>query len=601
MLFFLWQSGFELTARAKLAKWLVLTEGVFKGPFLLYAATQIKLTTSNSIDMLLLKNKKNATRRAHLAPCRMKSVVKLAVFLCGCLGFSHGIFAQNSFGWSLVWSDEFNQATGSSPDTNKWAYDLGAGGWGNGELEYYTSRTNNVRIENGQLVIEAKQENFSGSSYTSARLKTQGKISWTYGRIEARIKIPGTQGIWPAFWMLGTNITSAGWPTCGEIDIMENIGREPALVHGTVHGPGYSGGSGIGGPFSLPGNTNFADDFHIYAVEWTTNQIKWFVDGLQYFGVNPASLPTNTTWVFKQPQFLLLNVAVGGGWPGNPDGTTVFPQRMTVDYIRIYAPTNLAACSGNALINPGFEAGGLASWTTYGNGSGNNLLETINHVPVHDGTNVFKTYGQFSGSDNFSGVLQDIVATAGQSFTAGGWVLTPGNDVIAGADTAWVEVSFRNASSVVLSLYRSAFVNTNTAPGAWLNFAVTNQLNPGSSAVIGTVTNLVAPAGTSTVRCRAVFHQPAAAAGAVLFDDLKLAPAGTTDVPTPVSATRTGGTLNLGFATYLNLPYEVRWKAALADANWLVLTNLVGTGGAQSLTVDLQATSRFYRVMRLCN
>ena len=410
MLFFLWQAGFELTAGANLAKWLVLTEGVFKGAFLLYAATQIKLTPPNSIDMLLLKIKKNAARRAHPAPCRMKSFVKLAVFLCGCLGFSPGTFAQNSFGWSLVWSDEFNQTTGSSPDANKWAYDLGAGGWGNGELEYYTSRTNNVRIENGQLVIEAKQESFSGSSYTSARIKTQGKISWTYGRIEARIKIPRTQGLWPAFWMLGTNITSAGWPTCGEIDIMENIGREPTLVHGTVHGPGYSGGNGIGGPFSLPGSTNYADDFHIYAVEWTTNQIKWFVDGFQYFSVNPASLPAATTWVYKQPQFLILNVAVGGAWPGNPDGTTVLPQRMTVDYIRIYTPTNLAACSGNSLVNPGFEAAGLANWTTYGNGSGNNLLETINHVPVHDGTNVFKTYGQFSGSDNFSGVLQDTVA-----------------------------------------------------------------------------------------------------------------------------------------------------------------------------------------------
>jgi beta-glucanase (GH16 family) len=265
--------------------------------------------------------------------------------------------------WQLVWSDEFD---GTNVDTTKWAFDLGDGGWGNSELEYYTSRTNNARIEDGQLVIEARQESYSGSSYTSARLLTKGKWSWTYGRIEARIKIPRGQGLWPAFWMLGANIGTAGWPTCGEIDIMENIGREPTIVHGTAHGPGYSGGNGIGGPYSLPGGAAFADDFHIYAVEWTTNQIKWFVDGHQYFMVAPANLPNGTTWVFTQPQFVLLNVAVGGSWPGNPDGTTTFPQRMTVDYVRVYdyvpavvppdAPTGLTVSPGNAKVYLNWDA-----------------------------------------------------------------------------------------------------------------------------------------------------------------------------------------------------------------------------------------------------
>jgi beta-glucanase (GH16 family) len=260
--------------------------------------------------------------------------------------------------WQLVWSDEFTQADGTPPDSAKWGYDIGtgSGGWGNNELEYYTSRTNNARVVGGQLVIEARQESYAGSSYTSARLLTKDKWSWTYGRIEARIKIPRGQGIWPAFWMLGANIASAGWPTCGEIDILENIGREPAIVYGAVHGPGYSGGSGIGGPYSLTNSAAFADDFHLYAVEWSTNQIKWFVDGQQYFMVTPANLPGGTTWVFTRPQFLLLNVAVGGNWPGNPDGTTTFPQRMTVDYVRVYsyvfpppnAPTGLNVTPGNA-------------------------------------------------------------------------------------------------------------------------------------------------------------------------------------------------------------------------------------------------------------
>jgi len=240
-------------------------------------------------------------------------------------------------GWTLVWSDEFNQPDGTAPDSTKWDYDIGGKGWGNHELEYYTSSTNNVRIENGKLVIEARKESLGGRNYTSARLQTHGKWSWTYGRIEARIKVPRGQGFWPAFWMLGTNIDSVGWPACGEIDIMENLGREPGLIHGTVHGPGYFGAGGIGGLFALPGGEAFADDFHIFAIECETNRIRWFVDDQPYFAVTPASLPRGTQWVFNQPKFLLLNLAVGGGWPGNPDSTTIFPQRMLVDYVRVYS------------------------------------------------------------------------------------------------------------------------------------------------------------------------------------------------------------------------------------------------------------------------
>jgi beta-glucanase (GH16 family) len=259
----------------------------------------------------------------------------LFLMLC-CAACPLTSMAQTNAGWGLVWADEFNQPDGSSPDPAKWAYDTGASGWGNNELECYTTRTNNARIERGQLVIEAHKENHMGSSYTSARLKTLGKASWAHGRIEARIQLPRGQGIWPAFWMLGTNITSVGWPACGEIDIMENVGREPKSIHGTVHGPGYSGSGGIGGAYSLPDGGTFADGFHVYAIEWTTNQIKWFVDEQPYFSVTPASLPAGKAWVFSQSEFLLLNLAVGGNWPGKPDSTTTFPQRMTVDYVPVY-------------------------------------------------------------------------------------------------------------------------------------------------------------------------------------------------------------------------------------------------------------------------
>jgi beta-glucanase (GH16 family) len=256
--------------------------------------------------------------------------------------------AQVGPAWRLVWADEFEQAEGSAPDAAKWVFDLGGSGWGNNELQTYTSRRVNSRVEGGRLILEAHQETFTGTDgiergYTSARLKTLGKASWQYGRVEARIKLPKGRGLWPAFWMLGTNFPTTGWPACGEIDIMEHIGREPAKVYGTVHGPGYSGGGGIGGSLTFSNGVGAADDFHLFAIEWETNRIRWFMDNQLYFTLTPSGLPGGTQWVFDHSHFLLLNVAVGGNWPGSPDATTVFPQRMEVDYVRVYARTNAPA------------------------------------------------------------------------------------------------------------------------------------------------------------------------------------------------------------------------------------------------------------------
>ena len=244
--------------------------------------------------------------------------------------------------WKLVWSDEFNGPNGSAVDSTKWVTETGGGGFGNNELEYYTSRLENASQQDGNLVIKVVQEKYTGPDgvtrdYTSARLKTQGKFSQAYGRFEARIKIPRGQGIWPAFWMLGDDIDKPGWPACGEIDIMENIGKEPALVHGTIHGPGYSGGNGIGSPYALSENQRFTDDFHIFAIEWEPNTIRFYVDDHLYATRTLADLPKGAKWVYDHPFFLLLNVAVGGYWPGNPDATTVFPQIMLVDYVRVYS------------------------------------------------------------------------------------------------------------------------------------------------------------------------------------------------------------------------------------------------------------------------
>ena len=233
-------------------------------------------------------------------------------------------------GWTLVWHDEFD---GPEIDRANWTFDSGGHGWGNNEMEYHTDRSENARIEDGQLVIEARAETFGNRDYTSARLKTQGLHVWQYGRFEARLRVPFGQGIWPAFWMLGEDITQVGWPECGEIDIMENIGKEPAIVHGTVHGPGYSGAQGVTSRHTLTEGA-LADGFHVYAVEWEAEEIRWYIDDTLYHSLTPADVPGN--WVFDHPFFIILNVAVGGYWPGYPDETTTFPQRMTVDYVRVY-------------------------------------------------------------------------------------------------------------------------------------------------------------------------------------------------------------------------------------------------------------------------
>lgn len=234
-------------------------------------------------------------------------------------------------GWVLDWADEFE---GDALDARKWMPEVAGHGFGNNEMQFYTERRENVRVEGGWLVIEARKEAYQGKQYTSARLKTAGLVERQYGRFEARIKVPRGQGIWPAFWMLGADIGKVGWPRSGEIDIMENIGKEPGIVHGTVHGPGYSGDKAFGGPSKLPAGQRYADDFHVFAVEWEPGEIRWYRDGEHYHTARPDTVKGE--WPFEHPFFMLLNLAVGGYWPGYPDASTVFPQQMLVDYVRVY-------------------------------------------------------------------------------------------------------------------------------------------------------------------------------------------------------------------------------------------------------------------------
>jgi beta-glucanase (GH16 family) len=256
--------------------------------------------------------------------------------------------------WALSWSDEFDGPAGAAPDPSKWTYDVGGDGWGNHESEFYCrpgagaapcdARRPNARLDGrGHLVIEAR---LSSGTWTSARMNTAKLEAMRYGRAEARIRLPTGAGLWPAFWLLGTDISTAGWPACGEIDVMENVpavGNNPlgpTRIKSTIHGPGYSGGDGIGRVVALPGGGRVDDGFHVYGVLWSPNKISFYVDDPEapFFTATPASLPKGARWVYDHPFFLILNLAVGGDWPGPADASTPNPARMLVDWVRVYKP-----------------------------------------------------------------------------------------------------------------------------------------------------------------------------------------------------------------------------------------------------------------------
>jgi len=240
-------------------------------------------------------------------------------------------------GWTLVWSDEFDGPTGESPDPAKWGYNTGGSGWGNQELQYYTrDRANSALDGRGNLAITARAATpnrscwYGPCQYTSARLTTYHKFSQAYGRFEARLQLPEGRGLWPAFWLLGEDIYTAGHPKSGEIDVMEYVGHEPHLVHSSLHGPNYD----TLDTFSLPHAASFANSFHIFAVNWRPNSITFSVDG-HIYGQRERNDAADG-WVFDHPFFIILNLAVGGKWPGPPGDATRLPQQMLVDYVRVY-------------------------------------------------------------------------------------------------------------------------------------------------------------------------------------------------------------------------------------------------------------------------
>jgi len=236
---------------------------------------------------------------------------------------------------NLSMHDEFD--VDGAPNSDIWTYNIGTGdnGWGNGELQYYTDRSENIVVEDNMLKITARQESFEGSGYTSARILTKGLFEQQYGRFEARMKLPYGKGMWPAFWLLGSNIDEVSWPFCGEIDVMENGGSKPTIVSGSVHGPGYNAGNAITKTYEF-NNSRVDSEFHIYGIEWGPNYINYYVDDVLYNQITPADVTGD--WVFNNGQFfIIINLAVGGAFDGNPNADTVFPQTMYVDYVRVYS------------------------------------------------------------------------------------------------------------------------------------------------------------------------------------------------------------------------------------------------------------------------
>jgi beta-glucanase (GH16 family) len=252
----------------------------------------------------------------------MRALALLLVLGCG---------RAEDDGWTLVWADEFDGPPGA-PDPGKWSFEVGGDGWGNGELQFYTDR--NAALDGaGHLLITARREAFQSRAFTSARLSTRGKLEQAHGRFEARLKLPAGKGLWPAFWMLGADVDRVGWPSCGEIDVVEARGAQPWRVSSSLHGPGYSGGNALSAGYE--GTAALTDDFHLFAVEWSDGEVRFSVDGRAYH-TERASRLASGRWVFDHPFFLIVDLAVGGSFGGAPDETTPFPAQLMADWVRVY-------------------------------------------------------------------------------------------------------------------------------------------------------------------------------------------------------------------------------------------------------------------------
>jgi len=414
--------------------------------------------------------------------CRLVALV-LAAYFPAATATAQPECGPDQTQWQLIFSDEFD---GAAVDTAKWRIE-NAALVKNNELQYYAP--DEVYTQDGSLVLRSRARVYGGRNYTSGLVDTFGKFGVTYGRVEARMKLPRGQGIWPAFWMLPAD---GAWPP--EIDIMEMLGHNPNTVYTTHHWgswpnvPNY--GCSYGGP-------DYSQDFHTFSVEWLPDRLNWYIDGtLRCFASTPIP---------NRPMYVILNTAVGGDWPGNPNAQTVFPQYTMIDYVRVYRRADLP--TPNAMWNVGFEDGAavanppvpLPSWTPFGSVSKNSAVSRT-------GGNSMKVFGVFNGQPNLAGATQSLDAKRGETWTAAAWVRRNGGDLLAGSNSARVRMDWLDSSGAVITASQATVLTSATAANTWFR---------------GTVTG-VAPSGTDRVRLSLLVEQVANAAGAAYFDDVSL-------------------------------------------------------------------------------
>jgi len=529
---------------------------------------------------------------------RFLARVSCLLLICGVTSQPNRAQAQ----WTLVWSDEFN---GPNIDLSKWSHEVNGYGGGNNELQYYTARTNNSFIENGNLVIQALAENYSGwqyppgggtgpwvtKDYTSARLRTLNKGDWTYGRFEIRARTPTGQGLWPAIWMLPTDSVYGGWAASGEIDIMELLGHQDNKTYGTLHfGGSWPANTNHGGSYVLPSGS-FASTFHTFALEWETNAFRWYVDGLHYW--------TETSWYssaaaypapFNQRFHMLLNVAVGGNWPGSPNGSTVFPQRMEVDYVRVYQKGAPPVFGTNKLVNPGFETN-TSGWTV--TASGGTVAGSTAYARSGSRSLLIDSTG--AGAWSSPQATQTFPASPGNEFNFKGYMLQPTGKPITDGSFGVLKIVFKDAGGNDLLPASASVGQINASFPGVESLPFLNSASPKGSWVL-TEAQGVAPAGTTSVTFFLLNVNQAVSPSGMHWDDIQANLVGAPVLPVTVSAALVGSNIQISFPTQNGASYEVAFKAKLTDASWAPIETIPGDGTTKTVFYPANTATGFYTV-----
>ena len=503
-----------------------------------------------------------------------------------------------------IWSEEFN--AGSAPDQDIWSYDTGDWGWGNAELQNYTTNSENSRIEDGQLIITALRE---GDSFTSARIKTQDKLTFTYGTVEARIQTPDLgDGLWPAFWTLGNSFPSVGWPACGEIDVLEmgsgtaiGVGLVNSVVGSAAHWESNGAHRSSTRASVRPSDLN--GTFHTYRMEWTPTSISTYIDGESIWTLDISDPETEDLTEFHEPHFFILNLAVGGTYTGIDTAggiTAPFPAEYRVDYIRIYdnGYTVLGGSSTesplppdtNLLDNAGFESG-LTNWTL--NLGGGTAAASTDYA--HEGTQALMIDSTGAGDWASPNLSQRFPASTGALFSMEGYMLNPAGSPIAGDTHGLFKIEFRDHVGTLLE--PDVELGTSTA-APWFGAAsipVLSEVSPTDTWLFSEV-RARAPEGTAEVLFIILNVNEPGNPGPIYYDDVQAILHGEPVQPFTLTSSVSGGNIQISFPTQDGFSYQVGYKVSLTNESWMPVDTIVGDGNTNSVTYAATNRVGFYRV-----